>query len=156
LEDAPARPAAGSMAGQTIGVYTLVSLLGQGGTGSVWLARRNDDWFVGQVALKLLHLGLAGRIVEERFRREGKILGRLKHPNIAHLIDAGVAPTGQPYLALEHVNGEPIDAYCDRRRLNIEARLRLLADVLSAVGHAHANLIVHRDVKPSNVLVTED
>jgi serine/threonine-protein kinase len=154
LEQVPAQPGRGSMAGQTIGGYTLVSLLGQGGMGSVWLARRKDDWFVGQAALKILHPAVAGFGGAGRFRREGRILGQLKHPHIAHLIDAGVAPAGQPYLVLEHVDGEPIDAYCDRNRLTVEARLRLVLDVLAAVAHAHANLIVHRDIKPSNVLVT--
>jgi serine/threonine-protein kinase len=155
LEDGPPRPAESSLAGQVIGAYTLLSLLGQGGTGSVWLARRDDGWFVGQVALKLLHPVGAGPVGEERFKREGRILAKLKHPHIAHLLDAGVA-SGQPYLVLEHVEGEPIDAYCDRRRLGVEARVRLVVDVLDAVAHAHAKLIVHRDIKPSNVLVTAE
>src|SRR5204863_9549754 len=93
---------------------------------------------------------------EERFRREGNILARLRHPRIAHLIDAGVSPAGQPYLVLEHVDGQSIDQYCDDRALSIEARVRLFLDVLEAVAHAHANLIVHRDIKPSNVLVRTD
>src|SRR6202041_104227 len=93
---------------------------------------------------------------EERFKREGTILGRLAHEHIADLVDAGVSLSGQPYLILEYVEGDHIDRYCDDRMLNVEARVRLFLDVLVAVAHAHANLIVHRDIKPSNVLVSKD
>ena len=142
--------------GQTLGAYTLVSPLGQGGMGSVWLARRNDGRFERQAAVKFLNLALMGRGGEERFKREGRILGQLTHPHIAELLDAGVSSSGQPYLVLEYVNGRPIDSYCDGRALDIDARVRLFLDVLAAVAHAHANLTVHRDIKPSNVLVTTD
>jgi len=145
-----------SLAGQTIGAYTLVSIIGQGGMGSVWLARRSDGRFQGKAAVKLLNASLVGHAGEERFRREGSILARLVHPHIAHLVDAGVSPTGQPYLVLEYVEGEQIDRYCDAKALGIEARVRLFLDVLTAIAHAHANLIVHRDLKPSNVLVGTD
>jgi eukaryotic-like serine/threonine-protein kinase len=145
-----------SLAGQTIGAYRLMSLIGQGGMGSVWLAERCDGRFEGQVAVKLLNMALMGRVGEERFRREGTILARLTHPHIARLIDAGVTPTGQPYLILEHVAGVSVDRYCDEHVLGIEARVRLFLDVLDAVVHAHANLIVHRDIKPPNVLVSDD
>jgi serine/threonine-protein kinase len=144
-----------SLAGHTLGAYTLESQLGQGGMGSVWLARRSDGRFEGKVAIKLLNAALVGRAGEERFRREGSILARLAHPHIARLIDAGVSPAGQPYLVLEYVEGDRIDAFCDAKRLNVSERLRLFLDVLSAVAHAHANLIIHRDIKPSNVLVGE-
>jgi serine/threonine protein kinase/tetratricopeptide (TPR) repeat protein len=154
LESQP--PAAGSLAGQVIGAYRLISHLGQGGTGSVWLAERCDGRFEGRAAVKLLNISLIGRAGEERFRREGNILARLRHPRIAHLIDAGVSPAGQPYLVLEHVDGQGIDEYCEDRVLPLEARLRLFLDVLDAVAHAHANLIVHRDLKPANVLVSTD
>jgi serine/threonine protein kinase/tetratricopeptide (TPR) repeat protein len=143
-----------SLAGQIVGAYRLLSLIGQGGTGSVWLAERCDGRFDGHAAVKLLNISLVGRAGEERFSREGTILARLRHPHIAHLIDAGVSPTGQPYLVLEHVDGLSIDRYCDDRALGIEARLRLFLDVLDAVALAHANLIVHRDIKPANVLVS--
>ncbi len=157
LEHAPvALPAQPGLAGQTIGAYTLVSLLGQGGMGSVWLAQRSDGRFQRQAAVKFLSIALAGGSGAERFKREGSILGRLAHPHIAELVDAGVTPAGQPYLVLEHVEGEHIDRYCDQRRLNVETRVRLFLDVLAAVAHAHANLIVHRDIKPSNVLVSND
>jgi eukaryotic-like serine/threonine-protein kinase len=145
-----------SLEGQAIGAYRLVSLIGQGGMGSVWLAERCDGRFEGQVAVKLLNVALLGRVGEERFRREGTILARLTHPHIARLIDAGVTSTGQPYLILEHVAGLSVDRYCDERGLDIDARIRLFLDILEAVVHAHANLIVHRDIKPANVLVSED
>jgi tetratricopeptide (TPR) repeat protein len=145
-----------SLAGETIGSYRLLSLIGQGGMGSVWLGERCDGRFDGRVAVKLLNVALIGRAGEERFRREGTILARLTHPHIAHLIDAGVTPGGQPYLILEHVAGVSIDRYCDEQSLSIEERVRLFLDVLDAVIHAHANLIVHRDIKPANVLVSDD
>jgi serine/threonine protein kinase len=145
-----------SLAGHRVGAYTLVSRIAQGGMGSVWLAERSDGRFTGQAAVKLLNASLVGREEEERFRREGSILARLTHPHIARLMDAGVSEFGHPYLVLEHVAGEPIDRYCDARKLAIEARLRLFLDVLEAVEHAHANLIVHRDIKPSNVFVSAD
>ena len=157
LEDDPLKPPVpASLAGQKIGAYTLISPIGQGGMGSVWLARRSDGRFEGQAAVKLLHVSLVGRAGETRFEREGNILARLTHPNIARLVDAGVSSIGQPYLVLEYVLGEPIDRYCDATALPVEGRLRLFLDVLAAVAHAHANLIVHRDIKPSNVLVTRD
>jgi len=152
----PQPPAQASLAGQTVGPYTLTESIGRGGMGSVWLARRSDGRFEGTVAVKLLNASLVGRVGEERFRREGSILGRLTHPNVARLYDAGVSGSGQPYIVLEHVDGEPIDRYCDARRLGIEARLRLFLDVCAAVAHAHGRLIVHRDIKPSNVLVARD
>ncbi len=111
---------------------------------------------MGVAAVKLLNASLVGRDGEVRFRREGNILARLQHRNIAHLLDAGLSPTGQPYLVLEHVDGEHIDRYCDARNLALDARIRLFLDVLDAVAHAHAHLIVHRDLKPSNVLVGRD
>ena len=144
------------LAGQTLGVYTLISQIGQGGMGSVWLAERNDGRFERRVAVKLLNFSLMGASGEERFRREGSILGRLTHPHIAQLIDAGVSRAGQPYLVLEHVEGDHIDRYCDQKKLAIHARIRLFLDVLGAVAQAHTNLIVHRDLKPSNVLVRND
>jgi len=145
-----------SLAGQVIGAYRLISPIGQGGTGSVWLAERCDGRFEGRAAVKLLNISLVGRAGEERFRREGNILARLTHPQIARLVDAGVSATGQPYLIIEHVDGQSIDQYCDDRALGIEARLCLFLDVVDAVAHAHANLIVHRDIKPANVLVSRE
>ena len=156
LESPPEPEASGSLTGQAVGAYTFLSQLGQGGMGAVWLAERSDGRFTGRAAVKLLNVGLIGQAAEERFRREGSFLARLTHPNIAHLIDAGVTALGQPYLVLEYVDGERIDRYCEARALPIPARLRLFLGVLDAVGHAHAHLIVHRDLKPSNVLVRAD
>jgi serine/threonine protein kinase len=155
LDASPMREADASLSGVIIGAYTLISRIGDGGMGSVWLGRRSDGRYEGQVAIKLLNAALVGRGGEERFRREGVILARLGHPHIARLIDAGVSNTGQPYLVLELVDGAHLDAHCDERRLSIDRRIRLFLDVLSAVSHAHANLIVHRDLKPSNVLVNQ-
>ncbi|MGB8989948.1 MAG: protein kinase [Candidatus Sulfotelmatobacter sp.] len=149
-------PNAASLAGQILGPYTLISPIGQGGMGSVWLAERNDGRFERRVAVKFIHIALMGKGGEARFKREGSILGRLAHPHIAELVDAGVSATGQPYLVLEYVEGESIDRYCDHKTLDVEARIRLFLEVLVAVAHAHANLIVHRDLKPSNVLVNND
>jgi serine/threonine protein kinase/tetratricopeptide (TPR) repeat protein len=144
------------LAGLRVGAYTLVSPIGRGGMGTVWLAERSDGFFTRKVAVKLLNAALMGRSGEQRFKQEGSLLGRLTHPHIAHLMDAGVTESGQPYLVLELVEGQHIDQYCTGHALSVEARLRLFLDVLDGVAHAHANLIVHRDLKPSNVLVRED
>jgi serine/threonine-protein kinase len=147
-------PGQAALAGQMIGAYTLLSPIGQGGMGTVWLAERSDGRFQRRVAVKFLSIGLAGG--KERFKREGSIVGRLAHPHIAELLDAGVSSPGQPYLVLEYVDGDHIDRYCDQHKLDVEARLRLFLDVLDAVAYAHAQLIVHRDIKPSNVPVRND
>jgi serine/threonine protein kinase/Flp pilus assembly protein TadD len=144
------------LVGQVFGAYALVEPLGAGGMGSVWLARRNDGRFEGTAAVKLLSAALLGIEGVARFRREGTILARLKHPHIAQLIDAGVSAAGQPYLVLEYVEGEPIDRWCDNRTLDVASRLRLFLDVLAAVAYAHSQLVVHRDLKPSNVMVSKD
>ncbi len=149
-------PSAATLAGQSLGVYRLVSQIGQGGMSSVWLAVRSDGRFERRVAVKFLNLALMGNDGEGRFKREGKILGLLVHPHIAQLLDAGVSPAGQPYLVLDYVEGEHIDLYCDHHRLDIRGRIVLFLDVVEALAKAHANLIVHRDLKPSNVLVRND
>jgi serine/threonine protein kinase/tetratricopeptide (TPR) repeat protein len=156
LENNPGAPNQAGLAGQTVGPYTLISQIGQGGMGSVWLAERNDGRFERKVAVKFIHIAQMGKGGEARFKREGSILGRLAHPHIAELVDAGVSSGGQPYLVLEFVEGEHIDRHCDQQSLGVEARIRLFLDVLGAVAHAHSNLIVHRDLKPSNVLVSKD
>ena len=149
-------PGGPSLAGQSFGAYTLVSQIGHGGMGTVWLAERNDGRFERRVAVKVLNIALMGKGGEERFKREGRILGRLTHPHIAELIDAGVSPTGQPFLVLEYVEGDHIDRFCDEYRLDVRARIRLFLDALLAVAEAHDKLIVHRDLKPSNILVRAD
>ena len=145
-----------SLAGETIGGYTLDRPLGAGGMGTVWLARRSDGRFEGAVAIKLLNLALLDREGQARFRREGTILATLSHPHIARLLDAGVTPAGQPHLVLEFVDGVRLDHYADRERLDIAARLRLFLQVADAVAHAHTHFVVHRDLKPSNILVNTD
>jgi eukaryotic-like serine/threonine-protein kinase len=145
-----------TLVGEQIGAYVIEAPLGQGGTGSVWRARRADGRYDGAVAIKLLHLSLIGRAGAARFEREGAILARLTHPNIAHLLDAGVTPSGQPFLVLELVEGQRIDHHCDTRRLNVLQRLALFDDVLSAVAQAHSHLVIHRDIKPNNILVSAE
>jgi serine/threonine-protein kinase len=145
-----------SLTDQPIGPYTVERLLGRGGMGSVWLARRSDGKFEGQVAIKLLDRRGLGRDAAEQIKNEASLLAQLSHPHIARLFDAGVRENGQPYLILEYVAGERIDRYCAMRRLPLSARLRLFLGVLDAVAHAHSQLIVHRDLKPSNVLVTPE
>jgi eukaryotic-like serine/threonine-protein kinase len=142
--------------GDRCGAYVIEERIGAGGMGEVWRARRDDGLFDGQVAIKTLHPHLASHGVRERFVREGRLLARLSHPHIARLLDAGITAGGALYLVLEHVAGERLDAWCDQRRLAIDARVRLFLDVCTAVAHAHASLVVHRDLKPSNVLVTAD
>ncbi len=147
-----------------IGAYRLLRRLGAGGMAEVWLAQRDDGAFQRQVAIKLLfrHASQLGGATgspqrdsfAQRFARERDILASLHHPHIAGLHDAGVTPTGQPWLALEYVEGEPLTDWCDRRQLGVEARVRLFRQVLLAVQHAHANLVIHRDLKPANILVT--
>ena len=112
-------PSAATLTGQTLGGYRLMSQIGQGGMSSVWLAERSDGRFDRRVAVKFLNVALIGREGEARFKREGKILGLLTHPHIAELLDAGVSPAGQPYLVLDHVDGDHIDDYCDDHRLDI-------------------------------------
>jgi serine/threonine protein kinase/tetratricopeptide (TPR) repeat protein len=142
--------------GQRVGPYRILRSLGQGGMGEVFLAERADEQFQQLVAIKLVKRGLLSRHVQGRLLQERQILASLDHPNIARLYDGGTTSDGTPYIVMEYVDGEPIDLYCDRRRLTIEQRLRLFVTVCSAVHRAHQNLIVHRDLKPSNILVTPD
>ena len=134
-----------------IGAYRPVRRLGGGGMGAVYLAERVDGAFDQRVALKLLPAG-TGADLHSRFLAERQILSRLRHPNIARLLDGGTTVDGLPYLVLEYVEGESVTEYCDRRALGVEARLRLFLEVCAAVSYAHVNLVVHRDLKPGNVL----
>jgi serine/threonine protein kinase/tetratricopeptide (TPR) repeat protein len=149
-------PAPTAQSGMRVGAYTLERLIGRGGMGEVWLAQRSDGRYQGQCAIKFLSSTAPKGGLAERFQREGQLLGRLAHPNIARLLDAGATEDGRSYLALEYVEGIPIDRYCDSKSLDVRARLRLFMEVLAAVTHAQEHLVVHRDLKPSNVLVTND
>ena len=139
---------------ERIGPYRLQRELGSGGMASVWLAERTDMLQGRRVALKLPHGAWRRAGLAERMAREREILATLNHPHIASLYDAGVTDAGQPYLALEYVEGERIDTYCNAKALDVPARLRLFLQVVRAVGYAHTQLVVHRDLKPSNILVT--
>ncbi|HEY6942505.1 serine/threonine-protein kinase [Dokdonella sp.] len=151
-----ARASAREQAGRLVGPFRLLREIGRGGMGAVWLAERADGAYAQQVAIKLIRGDWDADETHARFRAERQILAGLQHPNIAHLVDGGVAADGKPWLALEYVDGEDLRAWCDRRRLGIEPRLRLLLVVCSAVAHAHQRLVVHRDLKPSNILVGHD
>ncbi|HTV49782.1 MAG TPA: protein kinase [Steroidobacteraceae bacterium] len=151
-----ASPADPPLIGQSIGPYRVLSLIGHGGMGSVWLAERVDGLFERRVALKLVPPALMSSTGAERFARERDILARLDHPHIARLLDAGFTPDRQPYLALEYVAGVPLTTYCDEHALPVEARLQLFLQVVEAVQYAHAHLVLHRDLKPSNILVTAE
>ncbi len=140
--------------GQRVGPYRLERRIGEGGMGQVWLATRADGLYERRVALKLLRPGLGNADLRTRFDRERQILARLAHVHIARLLDAGISESGQPFLALEFVEGMPLTEYAQRAGLDVEARLALFAQVCAAVSHAHSNLVVHRDLKPSNILVT--
>jgi eukaryotic-like serine/threonine-protein kinase len=151
----------GGAPGQRLGAYTLQELIAQGGMGQVWLARRTDGQYDGQVAIKLLAAAQLDGQQTERFRREGQILARMRHPHIAHIIDAGIADAtahgaAQPYLVLEHVQGQRLDVGCDALALGVHARLRHFIALLDAVEHAHRHLVVHRDIKPGNVLLSDE
>ncbi len=145
-----------SRVGERIGAYQVLSELGHGGMGMVYLARRADDEFQKTVAIKLIRPGMASDFALQRFRSERQISASLEHPNIARLLDGGATPGGEPYFVLEYIEGEPLIEYCDRRRLTVADRLRLFDDVCAAVQYAHQNLVVHRDIKPSNILVTSE
>lgn len=151
--DEPPSPAQEGVTGR-VGPYTLIRLLGSGGIGSVYLAERILGGAPQRLALKMLGQHAAGPSFVERFHREQHILGSLDHPRITRMMDAGLTETGQPYLVMEYVDGEHLDAYCDVRKLGIAERLRLFLQVCDAVAYAHRNLIVHLDLKPSNILVT--
>jgi tetratricopeptide (TPR) repeat protein len=142
--------------GTAVGPYVIEQQVGSGGMGAVWLARRKDGVIKRPVALKLPHAGPLSGQLADRFASERNILAELSHPNIARLYDAGFSADGQPYLALEYVAGEPLTAYCDEHRLDLRHRLQLFQQVLGAVQYAHSNLVIHRDLKPTNVIVGHD
>ena len=141
--------------GESFGPYRLIKPIGHGGMGTVYLAVRDDE-FRRRVAIKVLRLGMDSASILARFRQERQILAALQHPYIASLLDGGTTPQGQPYFAMEFVEGEPVTDYCQRHALDVKARLRLFVKICAAVQYAHQNLVVHRDIKPANVLVAAD
>ncbi len=142
--------------GTRVDSYRIVRELGHGGMGRVYLAERADGEFDQQVAIKLVGAGLFTNALRERFREERRILAALDHPNIARLIDGGTMPDGQPYVVLEYVDGSAIDEYCETRGLPVRDRVALFRTVCGAVHHAHQRLVIHRDIKASNILVTPE
>jgi len=141
---------------QRVGPYVIDHLLGRGGMGAVYLAHRDDGQFEQQVAIKVIGMAMVTDMFRERFRTERQILADLSHPYIARLLDGGVSDQGEPYLAMEYIEGVSITKYSDQQHLSIAQRLELFQKVCEAVQYAHQNLIVHRDIKPDNILVTAD
>ena len=140
--------------GERIGPFAVERELGRGGMAVVYLGRRADGEFEQQVALKLVRADAQDGVAEELFRHERQVLANLAHPHIGRLLDGGRTPEGALWFAMEFIEGEPIDAWCARRRLSLPARVDLFLDVCEAVQFAHARLLIHRDIKPSNILVT--
>jgi serine/threonine-protein kinase len=145
-----------ALEGARIGPYRVVRELARGGMGAVYLAERADGLFEQRAALKLIKRGMDSDEIHRRFLGERRILARLEHPHIARLVDGGVTPEGQPWFAMEYVDGTPITLHCDQHALSLDGRLAVFVDVCDAVRYAHRNLVIHRDLKPSNILVTAD
>ncbi len=142
--------------GKNFGNYRALKQIGFGGMGSVYLAERIDGHFEQKVALKIIKPGMNTREIISRFEDERQILAKLQHPNIARLLDGGVSELGLPYFTMEYVEGKTIIEYCDENKLTIEQRLELFKKVCEAVLYAHQNLVIHRDLKPGNILVQAD
>ena len=146
----------GSRVGRRIGVYHLIEQIGQGGMGEVYRAERADGQYDKQVAIKLIRPGLDSAAIVVRFRNERQILAGLDHPNLAKLLDGGTSEAGMPYFVMELIEGQAITEYCNQHDLSIGERLKLFLRVCAAVHYAHQRLIIHRDIKPGNILVTAD
>ena len=144
------------LTGRRFGRFRIIREIGSGGMGAVYLAERADGQYEQQVALKLIKPGLHSGDLVRRFEHERQILARLEHPNIARLLDGGISDEGTPYFVMEYVSGLPIDRYCNQNRLTIEERVRLFITVCQAVQFAHYNLVIHRDLKPGNIFITDD
>ena len=160
LEDSPAANVlsfpAEVMVGKRIGAYRIVREIGQGGMAVVYLGERDDQNYRKRVAIKMVKPGIGTEQVLRRFLNERQTLAALDHSNIVKLLDGGSTEDGLPYLVMEYVEGIPIDQYCDRNQLSVDDRLRLFRDVCSAVQYAHQNLVIHRDLKPGNILITSE
>ena len=139
-----------------LGPYRILEEIGRGGMGVVYRATRDDESFTKDVAIKLIDPFMRSDEILKRFRAERQILAMLEHPHIARLIDGGTAQDGSPFLVMEYVSGKPLLAYCDEHRLGLEQRLALFLDVCDAVQFAHQHLVVHRDLKSDNILVSQD
>lgn len=142
--------------GLRLGAYRLTALIGTGGMGSVYRAARADDLFEKEVAIKLLDRGIESAAALRRFQRERQLLATLEHPNVTRLLDGGTTPDGRPYIVMELIDGSAITSYCDTEQLGLRDRLTLFGQVCAAVHYAHRNLVVHCDLKPGNVLVSEE
>ncbi|MGP1310200.1 MAG: serine/threonine protein kinase, partial [Phycisphaerales bacterium] len=140
---------------ERIGDYRIIEEVGRGGVGVVYLAEKQSAGVRTRVALKVLKRGMDTDDLLRRFELERQLLAALDHPNIARLLDAGATEDGRPYFVMEHIKGRPLDRYCDENRLSIRQRLELFKQICSAVQFAHQNLVVHRDIKPGNILVTD-
>src|SRR5436190_5900035 len=157
FSDDLAQEAAGTVTtGELIGPYRVVRELGRGGMGAVYLAERADEQYKKQVAIKVIKRGMDTDSVLRHFRNERQILASFDHPNIARLFDGGTTEDGLPYFVMEYIEGIPIDKYCDAQGLSLSERLKLFREVCAAVIYAHRHTVIHRDVKPSNILVTND
>ncbi len=142
---------------ERIGAYRLLRTLGEGGMGTVFLGARDDDQYQRIVAIKVLRAGLTHRPeLQLLFRTERQILADFDHPNIARMLDGGITPQGSPYLVMEYIDGIALDVYCRQHNLPLDARLRLFRALVAAIDYAHRHLVIHRDIKPLNVLVTSD
>lgn len=149
-------PMENTRAGDRVGVYRVIEQVGHGGMGEVYRAERADGQYKKQVAIKFVRAGFDTAAIFERFRKERQVLASLDHPNIARLLDGGTTEKGIPYVVMELIAGTPIDHYCQLHKLNITERLQLFQQVASAVQYAHQRLVIHRDIKPGNILVTEE
>ena len=143
-------------AGRRIGNYLLVREVGEGGMGVVYQGIRADGEFHQAVAIKIIRKGIRSESVSRRFRQERHILARLDHPNIARMFDAGTTPEGLPYLVMDYIDGRPVTAFCEERGLDTPAKLKLFIEICEGVQHAHERQVVHRDLKPNNILVTDE
>lgn len=142
--------------GRRVGPYRVAGEIGSGGMGTVYRAVRDDDHFRQEVAIKIVKRGMDTAYILRRFRNERQILASLEHPNIARLLDGGATEDGLPYYVMEYIEGRPIDQFCDSRKLSTLERLSLFVPVCAAVHSAHQKMVVHRDIKPWNILVTKD
>jgi len=159
LEDSPAAnllsEKSRAMTGKRIGAYRILREIGQGGMAVVYLGERDDQNYRKQVAIKMVKAGIDTEQILQRFRNERQTLAALDHSNIVKLLDGGSSEDGSPYLVMEYVEGLPIDQYCDLHKLSLDDRLRLFREVCSAVQYAHDNLVIHRDLKPGNILIAK-